>query len=180
MMLIISDDIRGNWGQVLKEAIASRGIQVEHFSSNALDIKPCIACGSCSGKTYGRCIIQDDMQDLLARIVRCSALILISPVVFGGVSHHIKKVMDRMASVGDPRYRIREGELVKGMAGQGMDYYMIGIGDSLSQAERFAFLSLHRENRHIMNTQGLAYILESGADQTILDKIAQEILHESA
>lgn len=178
MMLIISDDTKGKWGRVLKEAIASRGVQVEHFSSNTLDIKPCVACSSCSGKTYGQCIIPDDMQALYPKIVTCQALILISPVFFGGVSYHIKKVMDRMAAVGDPRYHIRDGELVKGQTGKGMTYFMIGVRNRLSQAESSAFLSLHGENRHIMNTQGRAFIVDSVDLQDSLKQIAQEILHE--
>ena len=79
------------------------------------------------------------MQQVLPKIAGCRTLVLVSPVVFGGVSHHIKKVMDRMSTLGDPRYRMSSGEMVKGMSGQGMNYYMVGIGDELSEAERSAF-----------------------------------------
>lgn len=178
MIVIISDESSGKLGVALKEAAGRAGAQVVHFAANTLHIKPCAACGSCSGKTYGRCVIRDDMQQVLPKIAGCRALVLVSAVVFGGVSHHIKKVMDRMAAVGDPRYRVSGGELVKGMSGRGMNYYIVGIGDKLSEAERSAFLFLYKENRNIMSAKGQAFILGSRPDQAMIDKIAQEIAHE--
>ncbi|MGI6696953.1 MAG: flavodoxin family protein [Christensenellales bacterium] len=178
MIVIISDDRKEMLGIALKEAVSRAGMQAVYFAANALHIKPCAACGSCSGKTYGRCVIPDDMQQVLSKIAGCRALALVSPVVFGGVSHHIKKVMDRMAAVGDPRYRVSGGELVKGMSGRGMNYYIVGIGDKLSEAERSAFLFLYKENRNIMSAKGQAFILGSRPDQAMIDKIAQEIAHE--
>ncbi|MDI9472843.1 MAG: flavodoxin family protein [Tissierellia bacterium] len=178
MIVIVSDDSGGNWGTELEEAVFHTGNHVVRFAANSLDIKPCTACGNCSGKTYGRCIIPDDMQKVLPKIAGCRTLVLISPVVFGGVSHHIKKVMDRMAAVGNPRYRVNGGELVKGMSGSGMNYFMVGIGDKLKETQRSAFISLHEENRKIMSAKGKAFILDEGANKASMIKIAQEIVHE--
>lgn len=178
MIVIVSDDSKGDYGPALAEAVSQTETQLVHFSADTLTVMPCVACGSCSGKTYGRCITQDDMQQVLPKIAGCRALVLVSPVVFGGVSYHIKKIMDRMAAVGDPRYRVSDGELVKGMSGQGMNYYMVGIGDELSAAERAAFLSLHEENRKIMSAQGQAFILSGRSGQASINKIAQEIVYE--
>ena len=123
---------------------------------------------------YGTLQVEIGSSELLV----CAATVLVSAVVFGGVSHHIKKVMDRMAAVGDPRYQVSGGELVKGMSGQGMSYYMVGTGDKLGETERSAFLFLHEENRNIMNTRGKAFLLHSSPDQAMIDNIAQEIAHE--
>ena len=182
MTLIISDDSRKDLRLAFDEAISRMGAKVYLFSANALNIKPCAACGSCSGKTYGRCVIQDDMQKLYPKIAGCSALVLVSPVVFGGVSYHIKKVMDRMAAVGNPRYYVNNGELVKGMMGQGMmgqgmNYYMVGIGDKLNEEEKSAFINLHEENRNIMNTKGQAFIIDSELNKKAIATIAQEIIN---
>ena len=179
MIVIVSDD-RGGCGLALKEALTQAGAQVVHFAANTLIIKPCSACGSCSGKTYGRCVIPDDMQQIFPMIAGCQSLVLVSHVVFGGVNCHIKKVMDRMAALGDPRYYVNDGELTKGMSGQGMNHYMVGIGDNLSEAEKMAFLDLHAENRKIMSAKGQAFILESRPEQALINKIAQEIVHEKS
>lgn len=178
MIVIISDDSRGDWGMVLEEALLPLGCQLVRFAANTLDIKPCTGCSSCSGKTYGRCVISDDMRQVVRKITECQALVLLSPVVFGGVSHHIKKVMDRIAVLGDPRYRMKDGELVKGIHVPSIRYYMIGVGDKLNEAEQRTFLSLHEENRKIMDVKGKAFILESGLDKGSLEKIAKEISHE--
>lgn len=178
MITIISDDSRGDWGSFLEDAFLSTGRQLVRLSANTLDIKPCTGCSSCSGKTYGRCVMKDDMHLLVQKIAGCQALVLLSPVVFGGVSHHIKKVMDRIAVLGDPRYRMKDGELVKGMRVPGLRYYMIGIGDKMSETEQKAFLSLHAENRKIMDVKGQAFILDSSMDKSALEQIAKEISHE--
>ncbi|MGI6506898.1 MAG: flavodoxin family protein [Saccharofermentanales bacterium] len=178
MIVIISDNSRGNWGATLAEAVSrTTGIDVVHFAANTLNIMPCTACSSCSGKTYGRCVIQDDMQQVLPKIAGCRTLVLVSPVTFGGVSHHIKKVMDRMSTLGDPRYRMSGGEMVKGMSGQDMNYYTVGIGNGISEAEQSAFKFLCKENRHIMNVNGRTFILDNEATKASIDKIAQEIAH---
>lgn len=176
MIVIISDDSRGNYGMALEEALSRAKTQVVHFAANTLNIRPCTACSSCSGKTFGRCVIQDDMQQVLPKVAGCKTLVLVSPVVFGGVSHHIKKVMDRMSAIGDPRYRMRGGELVKGMSGQGMNYHMVGIGDKLNEDEKAAFLLLHEENRIIMNVKGKAFIIDSELNEASFDVIAKEIV----
>ena len=178
MTLIISDNSKGNIGMILKESFCAMGIQVAHFAADTLNIKPCVSCNSCGGKTYGRCVIPDDMQQLYPRIVRCQELVLVSPIVFGGVSYHIKKVMDRMAAVGDPRYWIKDGEIVKGMSNKELRYYMVGFGDNISEAEQTAFLCLHKENQIIMNVSGKAFICDSLADKQAINIIAREIVDE--
>ncbi|NLJ71215.1 MAG: flavodoxin family protein [Clostridiaceae bacterium] len=178
MIVIISDDSRGNWGMALEEAIIHTETQVVCFAANTLDIKPCAACGSCSGKTFGRCIIQDDMQQLLPKIAGCQSLVLVSPIVFGGVSYHIKKMIDRISVLGDPRYHMKNGELVKGIRVKNMNYYMVGIMDDLHETERSAFLFFHKENCNIMNVKGQAFILDSISNKDSLEKIVQEIVYE--
>ncbi len=178
MIVIISDDSRGNWGAILAEALSRRETDVVHVAANTLNIMPCTACSSCSGKTYGRCVIPDDMQQVLPKIAGCRKLVLVSPIVFGGVSHHIKKVMDRMSAIGDPRYKISGGEMVKGMSGGGMDYDMVGIGNALSETERSAFMFLHEENRNIMDVKGRAFLLDDKLNEALIDEIALEIVHE--
>ncbi len=179
MILIIADDSQGNWESALQRQLETQGKQVKSFAVNQLNIEPCTGCSNCSGRTYGRCILPDDMQQVLWEIVRCDTLILISPIKFGGVSYHIKKVMDRMSAVGDPRYHIKDGEMVKGMGGKCRNYHLIGLGESLSEQEQSAFRFLHTENRKIMNIEGKTFILDGHLDESRFGKIAKEICHAS-
>ncbi len=177
MNLIITDESHPGPGLSLQKALTELEGQTLCLAADKLDIRPCSACGSCSGKTYGRCVIPDDMQKVLPLIVRCQRLVLVGPVVFGGPGFHIKKVIDRMASVGDPRYGLKHGELVKGMAGEGFRYYLVGVGDGLSTAEQEAFRYLHRENSHIMGREGRAFLLGAWASDDAMAKVAEEIAH---
>ncbi len=177
MIVMISDDSRFDVGPALKEAVLKNDVPLHYISADRLDVRPCTACMSCSGKTYGRCIVQDDMQHVLPYIARCRALVLVSPVVFGGTGYHIKKIMDRMLAVGDPRYRVSDGELVKAMHGKGWSYFMVGLGDDLDLAEEDAFLSLHAENKHIMSADGKGFLLPERPDKSMLTSVVKEIIH---
>jgi len=64
------------------------------------------------------------------------------------------------------------------MSRVGMNYYMVGIGDNLNEAECSAFLHLHQENRKIMSVKGQTFILDSRLNRVSLNNIVQEIIHE--
>lgn len=177
MIVMISDDSRFDVGLSLKETVLKSNGPLRYFSADRLDVRPCTACMSCSGKTYGRCIVQDDMQHILPFIARCRTLVLVSPVVFSGPGYHIKKIMDRMLAVGDPRYRGSNDELVKAMHGKGWNYFMVGFADDLDVAEEDAFLSLHAENKHIMSAEGKGFLLPGRPDKNSLTLVVEEIIH---
>lgn len=177
MILMISDDSKAHAGLALRDAILQKGGVVQYVSADRLEIAPCTACGSCGGKTYGRCVLQDDMQTLYPHIVQCQALVLVSPVVFGGLGFHVKKIMDRMAAVGDPRYQVNKGELVKRMGGKGFIYHMVGFGDALSQEERAAFACLHQENITVMSATGRVFLLPEKPDNNELARAAEDLVH---
>lgn len=176
MMLMISDDSKFPVGLALKATIEKTGSNLQYFSADRMSIAPCTACGSCSSKTYGRCVLDDDMQTLYPHIVACKTLVFISPVVFGGPGYHIKKVIDRMSAVGDPRYRVRKGELVKGMGGKGFVYHMVGVGDGLAQEEQAAFGYFHQENCTIMNTRGKAFLLPNNPRCSELAQVLEGLI----
>ncbi len=56
-------------------------------------INPCRACDACA--ETGMCIIRDDMQEIYKKISAADALVLVSPIFFGGVSAQMKAALDR-------------------------------------------------------------------------------------
>ena len=56
-------------------------------------INPCMACDACA--ETGECRIKDDMQEIYKKIAAADALVLASPIFFGGVSAQIKAALDR-------------------------------------------------------------------------------------
>lgn len=76
-----------------------------------LDVKPCYGCGSCS--YTGCCIINDEMQNLLYKIAKCQKLIFVMEPYLGSYSIQCKRILDRIAVLGNSLYIVEKGELRK-------------------------------------------------------------------
>lgn len=76
-----------------------------------LVVKPCYGCEKC---TYtGRCILDDDMQALLYKIAESQRLIFLINPFLGSYSIQCKRILDRMAVLGNRLYAVEKGELCK-------------------------------------------------------------------
>ena len=70
------------------------GNQVEKIFVAEKQIAMCTGCYFC--KTHeGKCIFNDDMGDILQKIIDCDVLVLSSPVYFYSISAQLKAVIDR-------------------------------------------------------------------------------------
>ncbi len=176
MIVVIYDEHNINFSEMLIDFF--RESKIAFLNANDFNIEPCLACGSCSGKTYGHCVLKDDFKKILKYILNATKIIYISPIIFGSVSFHIKKIMDRLSSVGDPRYYIKDGQLVKKMRIANLQYYMIGYKEGLTYQEREAFLKLHKENIKIMNVLGKGYIIEGKIEKDKINNIIKEIIND--
>jgi len=98
-LLCISGSPRrgGNTDRLLNEAIigaAGKGAQIKHIVLADLDIMPCAHCDGCI-QTGGRCVMEDDMQEIHADIREYDRFILASPIYFMGLPAQVKAVIDR-------------------------------------------------------------------------------------
>lgn len=177
MITVIFDNSKIELADIIKNAFSKNDINVVFFAAETLNIEPCIGCSSCSGKTFGHCVVKDDMNNLLSKMVRSNIIVLISPIVYGSVSYHIKKVMDKMAVIGDPRYYMRNGEMVKKMRIPKLEYYMIGFKEKLTEEEKLTFINLHKENIRIMDVTGKVYAINNILDENSFRKIIKEICY---
>lgn len=78
--------------QFLKGAVES-GHEVEKIFVSEKNIGYCRACYAC--KNTHKCIIKDDMAEILEKIVAADVLVLASPVYFYSIDAQIKTVIDR-------------------------------------------------------------------------------------
>nr|WP_319540553.1 flavodoxin family protein [uncultured Methanospirillum sp.] len=91
-----------NTATLLQHALdgaAAQGAETELIHIYDLDYKGCTSCFACKikgGKSYGRCILRDDLTPVLDRIARADALILGSPLYFGTVSGEMRCFMERL------------------------------------------------------------------------------------
>ena len=172
MITILSDDKNQSVGKRMYELMKTKGIGTEYINVSGLNIKPCYSCGYCSTKSYGKCVLEDDMDPILRKVVRSDTLILITAVTWGSFSSDIKKVLDRMAILGDSCYHVKKKELVKGMRCNMKEMFAIGVKDNCSKEEMDAFTTLLDENVTIMDISGKAYVVK---EESKLEAVLEEI-----
>lgn len=81
------------------EGAASRGAETELIHLYDLNFKGCISCFSCKlkgGKSYGRCVMNDDLKPVFNRIEQADALIFGSPIYFGQVTGEMRSFLERL------------------------------------------------------------------------------------
>jgi multimeric flavodoxin WrbA len=82
---------QGNTTLLLNHAVQGAldsGAQVEKIVLGDLQMSPCLEIYGC--KETGRCVIQDDFQEVYDQLVACHGLMLASPIFFYTVSAHTK------------------------------------------------------------------------------------------
>lgn len=79
--------------------------------SAAPSAKPCIGCFGCWVKTPGKCVIKDRADEFPALMATHEELIIVSRIVFGGLSPDIKGVLDRSIGFILPFFRMVGGEM---------------------------------------------------------------------
>lgn len=75
-----------------KGAVES-GNEVEKIRVAEKNIACCRACYAC--KNSGKCVIKDDMAEVLQKMIDADVLVLASPVYFYSIDAQLKAVIDR-------------------------------------------------------------------------------------
>ena len=70
-------------------------IEKYHIFRASQKVKPCVGCFGCWVKTPGKCVIKDSDSDFAIIMPHVQEIIVISQLVFGGLSPNIKAVFDR-------------------------------------------------------------------------------------
>ncbi|MHB8997718.1 MAG: flavodoxin family protein [Armatimonadota bacterium] len=99
----------GNTEMLLDAALqgaAEKGADVVRFRLNELDIKPCQGCGGCDAT--GKCVINDDMSLIYSALENMDALVLSSPIYFGGVTAQTKAMIDRCQAFWARKYLLKK------------------------------------------------------------------------
>jgi len=176
MVTILADDARGV-GTGLRDALISLGAEVDYISLEDIRIKPCFNCGSCTGKSYGKCVNRDDGDRIYGRILRADALVAVSPILFGGYSVRMKRAIDKFGLLMDPHYFVVNGEMTKGgPIGRTFRYFALGVMEREDADEAAAFKALVNET--LIITRGVGRAHTGGADwrRWPLREIATEVL----
>lgn len=105
------DDLTAIAVAAMTSALAARGAAVESVPLRDRDIAPCAGCFGCWTKTPGECVIGDGTRAILRSYVCADLVVCATPVTFGGYSSDLKKLIDRLIPVLDPRFVVAGGEV---------------------------------------------------------------------
>ncbi|MGY5871422.1 MAG: flavodoxin family protein [Candidatus Thorarchaeota archaeon] len=114
-ILVINGSPRkgGNTEILLDAMIAGAqevGATISTVQLRVLDVSPCRACDAC--KRTGKCIQNDDMQDLLSKMKENDVWVMGTPVYWWGATAQLKAFIDRWYGINRDIFKNRKFALV--------------------------------------------------------------------
>lgn len=106
--LLGSPRSRGNSSTLARrfcETAKKHGAEVQTFELNKLHYRGCQGCMTCKAELE-RCVLEDDLTEVLDAAAQCDVLVMASPVYFGDVSSQLKGFIDRTFSFVGPDYAV--------------------------------------------------------------------------
>ena len=85
------------------------GAEVENIFLAKKEINHCRGCYACWIKTPGKCVIKDDMAELLDKLIHSDVVVFATPVYVDNVTGIMKNFMDRIMPVADPHFEKDQG-----------------------------------------------------------------------
>lgn len=85
----------------MKESTEDRAeaFEMEEIQTNRLNIRSCLGCFSCWNKTPGSCCIQDDMQQVIRKLLWADITIWSFPLYYFTVPGGLKNLIDRQLPI---------------------------------------------------------------------------------
>jgi len=79
--------------------VSPSGIEIDQTKymvfQESQTVKPCIGCFGCWVKIPGKCVIKDSDSEFATKLPHVGEVIVVSQLVFGGLSPNIKAIFDR-------------------------------------------------------------------------------------
>lgn len=169
-VLLINGSPRKKWNSATllehaAEGALSAGAGVETVHLHDLTYKGCVSCFACKmngGKSYGKCAQRDELAPLLDKVAAADALIIASPVYFGGFPGEVASFAERVLCP-NLIYTNPLSSIFPGTKKTGLIFSMnvpskevlnaIGQSVTLKDIEnRFALIYGSAESLYVMNT----------------------------
>lgn len=113
--------------ELLTAVLGEGGEPPRVIDLEGLRIADCNGCFGCWTKTPGECVIRDDAPAVTALLAHAGRIVFFCPVVFGGFSPELKRVIERSISLLLPFMRVYHGELHHPPR-YGREYELCGVG----------------------------------------------------
>lgn len=97
--------------QYILAGMQEAGATTEVVNLGKLKINPCLGCFNCWFKTPGKCVINDDVAEILQKYLDADFIIFASPLYFYNVSGLMKNYLDRNLPLAMPFMEKGKSEL---------------------------------------------------------------------
>ena len=110
-IIVISTSLRhGSNSDMLAEnfieGAKAAGNEVEKVSLTDKNIQFCIGCMAC--QKLGRCVIKDDVNDIMAKVLKADVICWATPIYYYEMSGQMKTLIDRMNAMYEQDYQFRD------------------------------------------------------------------------
>ena len=163
----------GNSDLLLRQALEgaeSTGADIEYVRLSQYKIAPCIECNACD-KT-GKCAVQDDYQQILAKMLDAGRLIFATPIFFMAVCAQAKILIDRCQCLWAHKYVLKKELVTSERDRRAM---VIAIGGSKSKKQ---FDSIRLTMNYFLDALQMHYVSNLFVNK--IDAIGEIKKHPSA
>lgn len=125
-VLVISSSLRSGsnselLAQAAMEGATAAGHEVTWLSLKEKKIGFCKGCLAC--QNAGKCVIRDDMDEMIDKVRNADAIVFATPVYYYGMSGQLKTFLDRCNPLYISDYKFREIYLLTASAEDGDEVY---------------------------------------------------------
>jgi len=92
----------------MKDVFNSLNVEVEEINVGNKSIRGCLACGYCA-EHEGRCVINDEVNEIKTKLKESDGLILVSPVYYASPNGTLISLLDRLFHSGHMDLRMKVG-----------------------------------------------------------------------
>ena len=92
-----SPRVGGNTARAVEEMVGvfeKEGVEVECVQIGNMDVRGCIACGTCGSK--GKCVFDDVVNELAGKFEEADGLVVASPVYYASANATLIAALDRL------------------------------------------------------------------------------------
>ena len=158
---------------MLTTVLEETGAEVKVFSLQKMKLAHCIGCFGCWLETPGVCRYKEPCyQEILKAWIQSDAVVLFTPVTFGGYSSHLKQIVDRMLPTLLPYMAAYHGEIHhRPRYTRSPRIVGIGMQESPSTVEADVFKLL--VGRHAIDMHAPSYAAEVISPNDSADRVGQ-------
>lgn len=101
--------------KIVCESLENEGISTEIIHVGNKNIRGCIACGGCTKNKDEKCVIDDEVNEIIQKLKKADGILIGSPVYYASMAGTMKCFLDRafyVASANGGLYRHKVGASV--------------------------------------------------------------------